>query len=153
MLKKILKLLPGPVKVTIKSARAFILYIYYRSGNNRWCPVCEKSTQKFLPFGISPREDARCPFCGALERHRFVWLYFIKMTNLFDKTPKLMLHIAPERGMEARLRSKLKQGYLTADLFDPHADMKMDITNIQYPDEHFNIIYCSHVLEFVQNDK
>jgi ubiquinone/menaquinone biosynthesis C-methylase UbiE len=31
--------------------------------------------------------------------------------------------------------------------------MTMDITDIQYEDQSFDVIYCSHVLEHVQNDK
>jgi ubiquinone/menaquinone biosynthesis C-methylase UbiE len=31
--------------------------------------------------------------------------------------------------------------------------VRMDITDIQYPDEYFDVIYCSHVMEHVQDDK
>jgi SAM-dependent methyltransferase len=44
-------------------------------------------------------------------------------------------------------------GYVTADLLSPHAFVRMDITNIQYPNDFFDAIYCSHVLEHVPNDK
>ena len=43
--------------------------------------------------------------------------------------------------------------YFSADLFDPNVMLKMDITHIQYPDNTFDVIYCSHVLEHVQDDR
>src|SRR5437867_11110780 len=66
------------------------------SGTGRWCPVCEKSSRRFARFGVVPRKDARCGFCGSLERHRFVWLFFSRMTNLFDGKERRVLHVAPE---------------------------------------------------------
>jgi ubiquinone/menaquinone biosynthesis C-methylase UbiE len=64
-----------------------------------------------------------------------------------------MLHVAPQRCFESRFRERLGDNYLTADLFDTYAMVKMDITNIEYADQSFDVIYCSHVLEHVQDDK
>jgi SAM-dependent methyltransferase len=92
-------------------------------------------------------------YCNSLERHRLVWLYFERMTNLFDGVPKKMLHVAPEPMLQGLLKERLGSGYLTGDLFSPAAMVRMDITDIQYGAEEFDVIYCSHVLEHVSDDR
>lgn len=119
----------------------------------RTCPVCGESARRFRPYGVPPRDNAQCPHCGALERHRLLWLYLLRKTDLFDGRPKKMLHVAPEPCLEPRLKKQLGDEYLTADLFDPGAMERMDIANIEYPAEAFDVICCSHVLEHVPDDR
>jgi SAM-dependent methyltransferase len=106
----------------------------------------------FQKYGRIARADARCYNCGSLERHRFLWLYLLKKTDFFTDKSKTFLHIAPEGCLEPTFKKILGKNYLTADLEFP-AMVKMDITNIQYGDESFDWIYCSHVLEHIPDDR
>jgi len=139
--RKIIARLPQPLRKGL-----FFGWAHY-------CPICQSHVRKLLAVGPIPRPNAKCPVCGSLERHRLVWLFFKQRTNLFDPSPKRMLHIAPERIFVSKFTHIFNIDYLTADLNDPSAMVKMDITNIQYPDDSFDVIYCSHVLEHVSEDR
>ena len=120
---------------------------------SRYCPICETKHVKFNPFGYNPREDALCPTCGSLERHRLSWLVIKDKLKSIDLKNKNMLHIAPEKVFMSKFNDLFKENYLTADLYDKNTKLEMDITNIEYPDESFDYIYCSHVLEHIEDDK
>ena len=145
------EILKAPIRIIKKIIRIPEYYIIY-SGKRLYCPVCEKHSRKFKRYGIIPRDNARCFICGSFERHRLVWLYFTKKTNLFDEKPKKFLHIAPESCFVKKLRKRIGVGYLTTDIKNTKVMVKMDITNINYPDESFDVIYCSHVLEHIVDD-
>lgn len=117
------------------------------------CPLCEQAVEAFLPFGATKRSNAKCPHCGALERHRLFWCYVKGFTDLFDGRPKDLLHIAPEQILADKLMALPGVNYLSADLDSPRAMVKMDLTDIQYPEGTWDVILCSHVLEHIPDDR
>lgn len=127
------------------------LSLFYR-GSNVTCPVCNKSFRKFLPYGrIHPRENALCPNCLSLERHRLIWLYLKEKTVFFSGRQRV-LHIAPEACFIPRFEKLHGDNYVTADIESPLAKVKMDIHNIPFEQNSFDVVLCNHVLEHVKDD-
>ena len=116
-----------------------------RPAHPRHCPICDHRGL-FTHFGRPPRIDAACTGCGSLERHRLFWLWFGADPA---RLPGPVLHFAPERVLERRLRPLLA-GYRSADLFEP-ADLRLDIEATGLPDASIGSILCNHVLEHVDD--
>ncbi len=127
------------------------LGIFY-AGNAVECPICSRHYRKFLPYGrINPRPNALCPNCLSLERHRLIWLYLKEKTSFFS-APLSVLHVAPEPCFMNRFEKQHGSGYITADIESPLAKVKMDIHQIPFGENHFDVVLCNHVLEHVRDD-
>lgn len=149
MLKQVIKrALPfkyyGPISATPARLRYF--------GLARYCPVCHSRLKAFVSYGPK-RPECECPVCGSLERHRLVWLFLNNETDLFDGQHKRMLHIAPEWSF-TEVFSRLRYiNYVSFDLVLPICKVRGDITRLPFSSGSFDVIYCSHVLEHIPDDR
>ncbi|MEA4956346.1 hypothetical protein SDC9_03738 [bioreactor metagenome] len=106
----------------------------------------------FLQYGADNRKNARCPHCGSLERDRLTFLIFKNVVNVFQENVKL-LHINPK--------------YIFSDLFEKHSNIDhwpveinkkdknsnyFDIEDMAYKNNSFDVVFLSHVLEYLPND-
>lgn len=125
---------------------------WFYAGDAVECPICRHHYRKFLPYGrVKPRQNALCPACLSLERHRLIWLYLDLRTEFFRKKMRV-LHIAPEVCFMKQFENIHGNDYVTGDIESPLAKVKMDIHKIPFAEGYFDVVLCNHVLEHVDND-
>ena len=117
------------------------------------CPVCNyygpfADFRSFAGF----REHTTCPSCGALERHRLQFLVIGDVLRNINSQKKRMLHVAPEKFF-IPLFSRRFPEYETADLLLKSVDHTVDLTNLPFKDGSYDIVFASHVLEHIRDDK
>jgi len=153
IIRLLLKIFPRPILIRMSLIINRVVALFYM-GNKVECPVCEHSFRKFLPYGYTKqtgRDNALCPRCLSLERHRLMYLYLKEKTDFFTKNLKV-LHIAPEQCFYKRFRALENLDYTTGDLESPIADVHFDVQAIPFSDETYDVVICNHVLEHVDDD-
>ena len=151
-MKYILKFLPRKFLIKYSFLITPILRIIYK-GKKYTDPIDESNYSRFLSYGYKKiRKNALCPGTLSLERHRLLWLYLEKETNFLNSNLKV-LHVAPEQVFYKKFKKLKNWDYLTFDLNSPIADIKGDLTSMDFKDEYFDLIICNHVLEHIEDDK
>ncbi|MBC7619414.1 MAG: class I SAM-dependent methyltransferase [Candidatus Saccharibacteria bacterium] len=139
----------------------------------KFCPVCSNDLTVFLPlcadyqrtytqfnqahpidrYETLNRLEYACPHCTASDRDRLMASYFLHDSAAGrGSASRRILEIAPSRPLGHLLRSHGTE-YRSADLFDPSAMDRVDITDMNiYPEGRFDWVICSHVLEHVMDD-
>lgn len=117
------------------------------------CPVCNYSgpfADVNPPTGI--RKHAKCPKCGALERHRIQYLVVNNLLNSINTSSLKMLHFAPEPFFRDFFSKRFSQ-YETADLSMKGVDHNVDLQELPFEDQTYDFVFASHVLEHISDDE
>lgn len=80
-----------------------------------------------------------------------MWLFLKEKTNFFTDQIKL-LHIAPELCFMKIFENMENIDYISADIESPLAKVKMDVHNIPFAANTFDVVFCNHVMEHVEDD-
>jgi SAM-dependent methyltransferase len=118
-----------------------------------FCPICGYFGRfKSKTPETGERINALCPKCGSCERHRLQYLVFKELTKCMDTKKMSMLHFAAEYFFVASFRAIFKT-YITADLNAPKANVRVDLTCLSFRDNTFDVVYASHVVEHIKDDR
>ena len=151
LFKLILNTIPRPILIKA-SYWVSPVFAFFLKGSKYTDPIDGRSFKKFLPYGYgTQRLNALAPGSLSLERHRLLWLYLQNETSFFIH-PAKMLHIAPEQCFLKRFKKQKNLTYTTADLYSPIADVKADICDLPFEDNSFDVVFCNHVLEHIEDD-
>ena len=117
------------------------------------CPICSyhgpfADVNNFAGF----RKHARCPKCGALERHRLQHWVLMQLFQTTNTSGLKMLHFAPEPFFKSVLSNRFA-AYETADLCMKNVMHKVDIQNLPFADGFCDFVFASHVLEHIADDR
>jgi len=141
---------------TLKNKIRMPLFKLANPGKEKFtCPVCgyegpfrdKKNARK--KYGN--RLSTKCPKCSSMERQRFQSLLLDQALDGLDRKTLSILHFSPEPSLEPLYRKQFG-AYLSADLFLPKVDRRIDVQDIPFEDNHFDVILISHVMQYVPDD-
>lgn len=118
----------------------------------RRCPICAHEGRFFaeIHFPDIFVFDAICPKCSSNSRNRLLKIA-VDQLGLMPPSSSV-LHFAPERPVRRFVEPAVAH-YKTADLDPRGVDLQINIEAIAQPDESWDVIICSHVLEHVDHHK
>ena len=149
--KLVLNTIPRPYLIKLSYwARPFLSA--WLKGDRYTDPIDGKSFKRFLPYGYGKqRPNVLSPSTLSLERHRLLWLYLKNETSFFTENLKV-LHMAPEQCFLDIFKKMENLNYTTADLYSPIVDVKANILELPFQDNSFDVVFCNHVLEHIEDD-
>lgn len=162
------KLIPFGLGQKLRGAYQRVLNLIY-AGSKYTCPYCKHKFRKMLAggsghqvnidmdiIGSGRRNNCVCPRCYSTDRDRLLYLYLKNYTEIFESKCNL-LHVAPEGSLKALLNSVESINYQAGikyheGFYYSKDDAIIDITNLSFENESYDVIICNHVLEHIIED-
>ena len=77
---------------------------------------------------------------------------FLRQRADLTRSKAKLLHVAPEACLVPAIQSLADGLYVSCDLLRRDVDIQLNIEQMPFRDEYFDIVFCSHVLPEVEHD-
>ena len=169
MINKLKSIIPKEVKTGVKAMKTRVEILLHK-GDVYNCPLCGFHSKDLAPIGFdipvlkekqvigAGKRNGGCYKCNSSDRERLVYIYLKQKLSIFNEGRfKKILHLAPERNISKKLFDFGFDDYVCGDLFTegysyPEYVKNMNVLNIPYEGDHFDLIICNHILEHIPND-
>jgi predicted SAM-dependent methyltransferase len=162
MISIIKKIIPTNLKDSIKSM--------LDRRENYTCPFCNHTSKDLMRIGYDlevlikkqvvggGKRMAGCANCGSSDRDRLIYIYLKEKIKFFTNKNKGILHFAPEKYLSNKILEFGFDNYVCADYFTegyqyPKHVLNINVLNIPFQDNTFDLVLCNHVLEHIPTDK
>jgi SAM-dependent methyltransferase len=144
--------------------------LFFHRGNRYKCSFCGYESRDLGSIGSNikvikekqivgaGKRNCKCFNCGSIDRERLIHVYLKNKLQIFDKNKvRKILHFSPEKRLTKTLIEHGFEEYICGDLFAegydyPEYVKNINILDIPYENNYFDLIICNHVLEHIIDD-
>ncbi|MCC7417771.1 MAG: methyltransferase domain-containing protein [Acidobacteria bacterium] len=120
----------------------------------RTCPCCGWHGLRFRSFAVLERmrTGAICPRCGSFERHRALASFYPHFFARRGIRPARVIHLAPEPCLGRIVAAQCELYETSAYGEASPANLRLDITCMDLPDDSCDALLLNHVLDCIPDD-